>query len=645
MNKLKSTLTFLVVFMGLIGLAQEETLLIVEDDSITTQEFLRVYYKNLDLVQDERQKDIEGYLELFIEYQLKLKEAERLGLDKDPQYIREFNRYKRQLTKNYLVDHKVTENLVKEAYERSTYDVNASHILVMLNESVTDTISTYNRIMGLRDRVLKEGMDKVKAAVHNGKTIFVEDLGYFSAFKMVYDFETAAFNTKVGEVSMPFRTQFGYHIVKVNDKRPSRGTITAAHIMVALEQKDSTIHPEERIKDIYKRLEQGEAFESLAKQFSDDKSSANNGGRLQAFKSGQLSSAKFEDMAFALEADGKYTRPFKTKFGWHIVKRLKLEPIQEYDEMKAALENRVKRDARSRIINEAMVNDLKATYDITINEDAKVYFINILDDSYFNRKWNIPADIKDGVVFTINSKTYSIKDFADHINAMQRMYVNKPAPLKTVVEKEFNNFFNRSILKYRENNLKNENQEFAAILKEYKEGLLLFELMEQEIWNKASKDSVGLQTFYETHKNQYQWKERVDVVIASLSNKSDAKEVQRLLKNQTTADAIKLQMNTEDEQRVIFTSGTFELDHSSLPSNLKLKEGVSKIYKHNDAFHVLKIKEILPAQTKTLEEAKGAVITDYQEQLEKEWINNLRNRFKVEVNESVFKNMKANIKS
>jgi peptidyl-prolyl cis-trans isomerase SurA len=412
-TKFKFLLLFLLVVQLTNAQDQDAVLLTVDGETIMVSEFLRVYNKNLDLVKNESQKDLDSYLKLFTEYQLKLKEAKRLKLDEDPKYQREFLSYKKQLTKNYLSENKVTEDLVKEAYGRNSFDINASHVLVRLDESVKDTTSVYDKISSLRKRVLNEGFDKVKADAHDGITIFVEDLGYFSAFKMVYDFESVAYNTPVGEVSEPFRTQFGYHVVKVNDKRPSRGTITAAHIMVGLNQKDSLLVPEERINEIYKKLSQGESFDALAKQFSDDKSSAKNGGTLSPFKSGQLSSVKFEDEAFGLLNDGEFSEPFLTDYGWHIVKRISLKPINSYDELKPTLEARVKRDSRSKLINQAMVEELKGRYNIGSNEEAKSYFESLITDDYFSRSWRLPDSFeKDEIIFSINQGILPIMNLA-----------------------------------------------------------------------------------------------------------------------------------------------------------------------------------------------------------------------------------------
>ena len=643
---LKLKCLFLVFFALNFSFSQDKdaVLLKVDGQPIMASEFLRVYNKNLDLVKDESQKDIDGYLKLFTEYQLKLKEAKRLKLNEDKNYQREFARYKKQLINNYISENKVTDALVREAYDRSNLDINAAHILVRLDATATDTISAYNEVLALRNRVLKEGFDEVKAEMHNGNTIFLEDLGYFSAFKMVYDFESAAYNTPVGEISMPFRTQFGYHVVKVNDKRASRGTITAAHIMVNLTSKDSLRDPEQRINEIYKKLNQGEKFESLAKQFSEDKSSASKGGEIIPFKSGQLSSIEFENQAFDLKNDGDVSQPFKTAYGWHIVKRIHLKPIESFEDLKASFETKVKRDSRSKLINEAMVAKLKKKYKIDYNAKAKAYFTSILTKEFYNRTWELPDNFnKKETLFSINNKIFTYEDFGNHLKTAQRIYTGKNTPFTSIVDEEFKSFFEKSIFQFREDNLEVENEEFANILKEYRDGLLLFDLMEKEVWNKASKDSFGLETYYNKNKSKYQWSDRVDVVMASSAEKSNMKKILKLMKKGKSEEAINKALNTSDEQNVIFTKGTYKIDDPILPEGFKVKKGVSDIYTHHDAFHVIDVKAVMPAGQKTLEEAKGNVINDYQSEIETNWINDLYNRFKIEVNEDVLKTIKAKI--
>lgn len=623
---------------------KDKRLLTIEGEDVSTSEFLKLYNKNLDLVKDESQKDLDNYLELFIDYKLKLKEAKRLNFNNDVNYKREFENYKTQLTKNYISDNKVTDKMVREAYDRMRFDVKASHILILDNPEIEDTLVAYNQLLGYRKTLKSEGFDVSKAKYHIDKKVLVEDLGYFSAFKMVYDFETAAYNTKPGEVSMPFKTDFGYHIVRVDEKRASRGTATAAHIMVALQQKDSTINPEERINDIYKKLSNGEAFESLAKQFSDDKSSARNGGKLRPFKSGQLSSVVFENTAFSLDNEGDVSKPVKSKFGWHIIKLISKEPVKPFEEIKTTLEAQVKRDARSKLINSAMVKELAKRYSIKKNLETKTYFLPILENAYLAGKFNVPADFKsDAPVIKVNDYVFTNEDFLQHLKTKQRQYMRQQTTVKNVLDNEFQVFYENSVLEFRKENLVNENEEFADVLQEYRDGLLLFALMEKEIWNKASKDSIGLQNYYNNNASKYQWKNRIEATIISSSSNEDAERIRLLLRSNDSIPLVKKQMKNAGKNDYIFTTGIFETSNSKLPSNLEFKEGVSKTYKHNGGYQVYAIKKVLPAKTKTLKEARGNVVNDYQAEIEKNWLQDLRKRFTVDVNRKVLKELKSKI--
>ena len=635
------------LFISVVGNAQinnDEVLFSVENTPITISEFKRVYNKNLDLVKDESQKDIDNYLQLYINYQLKLKEAKRLKLDEDASYKREFESYKKQLLKNYSSDAEVTDELVREAYDRTAFDIDASHILVRIDPSERDTTLAYNKIKTFRERALTEGFENVRALVHDGQTIYGEQLGYFSAFKMVYEFESVAYNTKVGEVSQPFRTQFGYHIVNVKDKRASRGEVTVAHIMVSLNKTDNSVDPEVRINEIYKKLNQGESFEALAKQFSDDKSSSNKGGALAPFKGGQLSAIEFEDVAFSLQQKNEVSKPFKTQYGWHIVRLIDKKPLQSYEELKPELQSRVQRDSRSKLINKALVNKLKSKYAIKEKSKKLSYFETILTPDFFARTWRVPETIADNVMFQIDSINYTSKDFAQHLETNQKNYFGKTTDYNYLIETEYNNFRDNSILKYHEDNLEFTNPEFASILNEYRDGLLLFDLMEKEVWNKAMKDSVGLLNYYRNHKSDYNWDDRLDVVIATSANKNDVELVLKMLDDSISVDDINTKLNNNNQQKVILTKGVYTTDHEKLPSDLKITKGISKIYNHNDAYHVFLINDILPATAKTFEEARGKVVNDYQNQIENQWIEELRSRFKVTVNDKMLKKVKSQLK-
>ena len=638
-------LTFFLLF-SLNTSAQDKVLLTIDSDSITAFEFKKVYNKNLDLVQDDSQKSIDNYLDLFINYQLKLKEAKRLKLDQDKKYIRELKSYERQLKEKYLKDNEVTDALVKEAYNRKKYEVNVSHILVFVDENTVDTTAAYNQILQFRKDALAKGFDKVSSRVNQNKQktnkqVVAEDLGYFSVFKMVYPFETAAYLTKVGEISQPFRTRFGYHILKVNDKRPFRGTATAAHIMILNQQKDSTVNPEKRINEIYQKLSQGESFESLAKQFSEDKSTSVKGGRLAKFESTRLSSPKFEDVIFSLPNDQTISEPFKTKFGWHIAKRIRVEPLANFNALKEQLSSLVSKDSRSKLVDKNMVEKLRTKYDIVEPKAAKLYFYNIINDNYFENKWTIPTDFKkEAMLFSINDKKYTYLEFAKLLKLLEPDF-NKKMSIPKLVDIVYDQFFEKSILQFRSDNLINENKEYAEIYKEYEEGLLLFDFMQKEIWNKASKDSLGLETYYSNNKSKYYSDLRAELLLATSTNKSVLKKVKKRLKLGQSSEEISKQLNQDEKVNVIFTKSVFEKGSSQLPEDFEFKKGISDIFKHNEAFHIAQTFKILPKKQNTLEEVKGRVINNYQEHLEKKLIRRLKNQFKIEINKSVLTELKT----
>ena len=647
--KLKFFSKAFLLFFSVFAMAQtskKEVLFTVDDAPVYVSEFLRVYNKNLNLVQDESQKDVDEYLKLFTNYKLKLKEAKAKGLHEKPAYKRELESYKKQLAKNYMTDAKVNDALVEEAYNNITNEVKATHILVRIAEGANpqDTLAAYNKIKSLRERAIKEGFEAVRKEVHNGKSLFGEELGWFSGFRMVYAFEKVAFNTAVGDISQPFRTRFGYHIVNVLDKRKARGERTVKHIMILEKAGDTSSNVEARIKDIYKKIQQGEAFEDLAKEFSDDKNSASSGGLLKPFSSGQLSVPKFEETAFALETEGDISSPIKTNFGWHVLKLEAKNPIGTFEELKPELENKVKRDSRSQLIEEALIAKLKDKYGVANKTTDLSYFTSILNADFFARKWKLPEGFnKDETFLKIGNKILTNADFGDFLVAQQKRNRGTQSFDKIVAD-SYTLFLNTNLKQYHEENLELENEDYANILSEYRDGLLLFDLMESTIWESAKTDTVEVKAFYENHKENYFLPKRVNAEVASSTNKKVIKKVAKLMSEDMTANAIKKLVNTNGAINVIFTKDTMNSKHQALPKAFEFKKGVSKVYKHNNGFIVAKVNEVLPKQLKDFDEVKGLVISDYQTQKENLWLETLREKYKVVVNTAVLKKVKAKIK-
>ena len=491
----KSILLFmLIAHVVLFSQKKSKTLVTINDSKITVADFKKVYEKNLAAIDNEESKNVPYNLDLFINYTLKVKEAYQLKLDTLPSYIKEIETYRNQLSAPYLQDKSFTENLIKEAYFRTKNEIKAKHILIRTkkNAKPADTLAAYNKILKIRNRILAgEDFEKVAAATSDDDSARDNpqrkfkgnkgNLGYFSAFKMVYPFEEAAYKTPVGEVSMPFKTRFGYHILKVDNIRVSKGEVEVAHILVT----DLAPTGKTKIDEVYTKLIEGKSFDSLAKRYSNDNSSKDKGGKLTKFGTGRMVPS-FEKAAFSLRDIGDFSKPFKTRFGWHILRLLKKHPLKSFEEMKATITERLKRSGRMKLSDDAVLNKLKKNYRITEHESAKLIL---------NRK-DIRAISKDSlqnILFSINERNFTQAAFVSSIANKKRQ------PIAALFEL----YKNEEIVKYFKENLVNTAPEYATILKEYEDGLLFFELMQQKIWHKSSKDTLGLKQFFVENKKNY----------------------------------------------------------------------------------------------------------------------------------------------
>jgi len=632
---------------------KKDVLFTIDNKSYYTDEFVRVYNKNLDLVKDDSQKDLTNYLDLFVGYKLKVNKANKLGLQNNKKYQGELKSYRGQLAKNYLTDSKVTEELIHEAYDRSLKEIKASHILILADENATpaDTLKAYNKAQAIYKRAAA-GEDFGKLAAETSEDPSAKenqgDLGFFSVFRMVYPFESAAYKTPKGQVSKPTRTRFGYHIIKVTDVRDNRGDITVAHIMI-LKPKSANAadgaKAKTKVDDIYKKLRQGEDFAALAKQFSEDKSSSDKGGELNSFSSGELTSQEFEENSFALTTPGQISAPFESQFGWHIVKLVERKPVKKFDEVKADFEARIKRDERSRLIAESLNEKLKAKFPVTKDKDAYKQVIKTLTDSLYTMGWTPPSNLEsyNKTLLTINKdKKLTGKDFLEYVNAQQRAGISAK-PVSAAAEVLFNRYTDEQLNIYYNDNLEREFPEFEQVMEEYRDGLLLFDLMEKEIWDKAKNDTIGIQKFYDAHAAEYQWKARVDAEVYSSTNEKNIKQTRDYLLKNKDAAFIKGKLNTKDKVNVIEKSGTFDQDSEALPKQAVWKTGVSGVIKDGNYYYVVKTVKVLPAGPKTLEEAKGRVINDYQQHLENTWVDDLKKEFMVKVNNDVFEKVKKEL--
>ena len=470
----------------------------VNDSLVYVDEFNRVYNKNIDLIDENNQKDFESYLELFINYKLKLAEAYDLGLQNDPKYKSELNKYVKQLQNTYLTDRETEDKFLREAYERTKYEVNVSHILIRIDENDNDTIDVYNKLNNLRDPFLNSSINDFKNSHLEDEELIIENLGYFSAFKMIYKFENMAYKTPVGEVSLPFRSRFGFHILKVNDKRSSLGEVTVGHIMTYKNKPNAY----ERITNILDSLNNGISFEYLAKKYSDDKNSSFKGGRLNPFSSGQINSIPFENAAFELGKKNNVSKPIETKYGWHIIKFYSKKNVQKFDEIKYELLNKLKKSSRFSIVSDSFYDFLMNRYGLNYQNNNLDYFISILDPSYFKGEWSIPESIdEEKTLIKILDKNLKFIDFATFLEDNQRK--TSITPYQKLISDRYKSFIKYNALEVYKNNLENENSDYKFVIKEYREGLLLFNLMQDKIWTVRDSDSTKLKMFFSENKNKY----------------------------------------------------------------------------------------------------------------------------------------------
>ncbi|HXH17583.1 MAG TPA: peptidylprolyl isomerase [Chitinophagales bacterium] len=617
------------------------------NNEVLLSEFDYVYRKNN--INDDNaysKKSLDEYLELYINFRLKVKEAESLGMDTIQSIKDELKGYRQQLAKSYLQDREVTDNLLEEAYERSKYEVRASHILVSVEGEglPADTLKAYNKAMELRKRIVK-GEDFEKLARENSADPSVKDnggdIGYFTVMQTVYPFETAAYTTPVGQVSMPVRTKFGYHLIKVLDKRPAQGRINVAHILIKTPEgatPEQVAEAKKKADDILQQLRNGASFEELARKHSEDKLSAGKGGVLPEFSTGKMV-MEFEKAAFALEKDGDISEPVRTDYGWHIIKRISKPGIPTYEEAKADLKKRVERDSRSALATEVLVARIKKENNFRENQKNKEALFKKIEKELSNPKITI-AD-KTGLdkpLFEFAGKVYSQKDFVDFIETQQSKK-RDALPFKIYTDL-YNKYAEKVCLEYQDSQLESKYPDFKALMQEYRDGTLLFALTDQKVWSKALQDTAGLKAFHEQNKNNYMWDKRLNAIIFTAKDAKTAKTARKLLsKGKLDTEAVLKKVNAKDSLNSLLTmqQGIYEKGQSQLIDKIEWKEGLSADFPNADgSIMFVQVKKVIPPTPKSLDEARGFIVSDYQEYLEKEWIRQLREKYPVKVNQDVF---------
>ncbi len=645
---MKIILILVSFFFGIpVVLSQDEIILTIGDRSISRIEFERLYNKNKFLIKDETQ-DMEEFLERFINFKLKVTEAESLGYDTTGNFLKELNAYRKELIKPYMLDTVIREQFYTDAYKRMLKDLEVSHILINLDPKASpeDTIAAWNNIMLLRSDIIngedfsviaEQKSDDPSARTNKGY------LGWFTVFQMVYEFEKAAYSTLPGSISMPVRTRFGYHIIKVQRERPARGSVQVAHIFISVPEdspEDKIDAAKEKIYSLHDSLINGASFKSIVRVYSDDRSTATSGGELPWFTIGKMI-PEFENAAFSLEIPGQISEPVKSFYGWHIIKLMDKKPVGSFEKEREVIEERMNSASFSKYIEEKFIKKLKEIHNFKLSSENLNIFYAIVDTSIFNARWRPEKyDIPNDVLFSIGDILITQRDFAGHLEKMQHKI--PPYDIKVFINDEFKKFSEGIVYKYEESLLEDRYPEIKYILQEYHDGILLFDLTDKMVWSKAVKDTSGLEDFFYNNIENYKWNNRADAYIINVKDPALLARARRLTsKNAGNMDfseeMLARQLCPDDTvvSCVEIISGKFERGDNEHIDAARWKKGLGKNIEHNGVFSFRYIRRILPPEYKKLEETRGLVLTDYQEFLDKEWIDELRNKYPVFINREV----------
>ncbi|MFD2572995.1 peptidylprolyl isomerase [Spirosoma soli] len=753
----------------------QPVILTLGNKAFTTDDFFQSFTKN-QLSSDSAQRtDVKNYFDLYTNLKLKVLAAESEGRDTTEAFREEMNTYRKQLAQSYVTDKVLVESLAAEAYQRLQEEVNVSHILVAVPEDAlpADTLAAYQSAQSLRKQA-QAGEDFAKLANEHSKDATTAqnggNLGYFTAFSVVYPLETAAYTTPVGGISAPVRTKFGYHLVKVNSRRPSRGRVRVAHILVRLSpaadepgQKAAL----ERINSAYDRLQKGESFETVCREVSDDATSKANGGVLPMLETGRWVPA-FEEAAFSLTKPNEYSKPVRTNYGWHIIKLIERKGLEPYTELAPALRQRVTTDTRAEVLRQATVQRLRKDYPVQEDKAIVESALAKADSNLLRGQWRFtePLDpaLQNKAIVTIANQPYTVNQFFAYVRQRQQPQRNpalsvtaptQAAPAlgapNVAMRRLFDRFVGDQLTATEEQNLDKKSSEFRSLLSEIRDGVLLSQAMERNVWERSMTDSTGQRQYFEQNKDKYRFPERAVATVIVAQNDDLLKQATDMLstkppyqlrrsagdlvyaKNQTTLssalreslfdvlvvmtrnpdyivevtgshdpserDSVSagrirnavsyLQQNgiplarimekdyqgarpgapanadpktqrkvtfqyfsnaRTDVAKVLSNSKTQQASASDTPAVTILegafaqganpyvdsidqwKVGTTTLHKDNKAIAVM-IDRIDPARPKTFEEARGAVINDYQITLERNWLAQLKQQYPVKVNE------------
>lgn len=656
-----SIITFLYVFSTQAQNA-EKVLMTVGDEKISVEEFWNIYQKN-NTDKSIDKKSVDEYLDLYVNFRLKVNEAKSLKKDTIPSFIKELAGYREQLAKPYLVDEDINDKLMDEAYQRMQKDIRVSHILLFLDEDAlpSDTLKIYEKISKVRAEIVNGKISFEDAAVkysddRSARDMPAEgrkppragnkgDLGYFTVFDMVYPFEVTAYETKVGEISQAVRTRFGYHLIYKTDEIPAIGKAQVAHIFIKAMHGDTSINQEEarqKIFDIYERIQGGEDFGDLVKTMSEDKGSAVKGGELPWFGANRMVPVFIKQVS-DFDSIGQISAPIQTIYGWHIVKFLDQKPIGSFESVRSEIKDRLKKDVRSEKGRQSKISQVKKEEGFQEYPEALKDLLSKLDSTLLEHKFDKKkSETYTEVLFTIGEDSFTQSDLVTYIQSDgKKATVND---LRKYVYTKYQDFIDDMVIRYEDAHLEEKYKEFALLMNEYRDGILLFDLMDEKVWSKAVKDTVGYENYFKNHREKYMWDKRVDASIFTFTNPEVSSTVQALVQLNKADEDILAEIYNDSLRAVKYERKKFSKGDNEEVDQSKWKAGKYKVFNNESGtpLSLVRIHSRLEPVQKELDECRGMVISDYQNQLEAEWIEDLRAKYPVIINEEVLSDLKSN---
>ena len=639
---------------GLVAQTPDPVLFTVNGNPVTASEFTYIYSKTNQDKADFSEPSLREYLDLYTKFKLKVRRAHDMRLDTIAALRSELDGYRRQLANSYLVDREVTDKLIRETYDRMLQDVDVSHILIVSdrNAKPADTLRAYNRALNwLRKINAGAAFDKMALDSSEDKSVKENrgNLGFITAMLPdgYYAMEKSIYAAKPGSTLGPIHTSSGYHLVRVNAFRPARGEVEVSQILL---RKGTTEEQNVRVKlradSIYTALKAGDKWEDLVTRYTDDKATAAKGGYIGFFGINRYQK-NFEDAAFGLQQNGDFSAPVESSIGWHIIKRVSHRPIGNYETVKRGLTDRVKRDSRNEVARQSMIARIKREGAYQEYPEALQKWTALQKDTVFHTfRWKPdPAKPQTVLMRFGPDKAYTLADFEEYnARASRERMRGSGYPLAETVQKLYTSWTEEVTMQFEESQLERKYPEFKSLMREYEEGILLFEALKQNVWDRANTDSAGLtQYFQSTLSQKYKWEERADVSFYTVKT-DDPKVVEKVrafaAKN-PSAEVLKKFNKTGKPDVVAVLNKPYEKGKNKDLGTLWTAGNMTpvKIDAGTKTANFLKIETIQPPMAKGLQDARGYAVADYQDYLEKQWIEELRKAYPVKVDETVLRSL------